>query len=407
VRVAVISQFYPPEPCAAANRVAAMTRAFAQGGAAVHVYTGMPSFPDGVIQPPFAKQRHAIQRDGAITIERVWTFAASSSFPANRALNWISVALGIAARIVAVRERYDLVVVSSPPITLALPALLGAFAHVAPLVADIRDVWPEVAIAVGSWRPQSVIAKLVRGIADTLYARARFIVCVTETARDEILARRVDAAKLVLAPNGFDAVEPAETSPVAAAPGVRDVVYAGNMGLASGLAVVVDAATLLRDDPTIRFVLVGGGADAMTLRARIAQEGLTNVVLTGPLPRAEALRAVADAEAVVIPLAPFIVDSIPTKMFDAMLVGSPTVLSARGEAQRLIERADAGIAVLPGDARALAQAIRRVLNDTALRARFRANGPPFVRANYDRAAVMNALVARIRSSLRPTVDRPT
>jgi colanic acid biosynthesis glycosyl transferase WcaI len=401
VRAAIVSLFYPPEPAAGANRVAAMARAFADAGHAVKVYTGMPSFPDGVVQPAYSGKRHAIERDGAIDVERVWTFASSPSFPANRLLNWSSVSLGIATRIVAVRERYDVIVVSSPPITLAFPALLGAFAHVAPLVVDIRDVWPEMAIKVGSWNPDSPVVKIIGGIADALYARAAMIVCVTESARAEIIARRVDPAKLFLAPNGFDPFEPASSSPLATPPGVRDVVYAGNMGLAYGLGVVLDAAELLRDDATIRFVLIGGGADAVKLRARVANHGLTNVVFTGPLPRAQALRAVADAAATVISLLPALVDSVPAKMFDAMGVGSPTVLSAGGEAQRLIERADAGIAVPPGDPHALAAGIRRILSDEALRARIRANGPSFVRANYDRAAIMRGLVARVESCSGP------
>ncbi|MDB5095508.1 MAG: putative glycosyl transferase [Candidatus Eremiobacteraeota bacterium] len=413
VRVAILSLFYPPEPAAGANRVAAMVRAFADAGHSVKVYTGMPSFPDGVIQPAYSGKRHAIERDGAIEIERVWTFASSPSFPANRLLNWSSVSLGIAIRIVAVREKYDAIVVSSPPITLAFPALLGAFAHLAPLVVDIRDVWPEMAIKVGSWNPNSPVAKIIGAIADTLYERAAFIACVTESACAEIVARRVDPAKIVLAPNGFDPLEPAASSPLATPPGVRDVVYAGNMGFASGLNVVLDAAGLLRDDPTIRFVLIGGGADAMKLRARVANEGLANVVFTGPLPRAEALRAVADAAATVVSLVPELVDTIPAKMFDAMVAGSPMVVSAGGEAQRLIERADAGIAVPPGDPQALAAGIRRILGDDSMRARFRANGPSFVRANYDRAATMRDFAARVASCCRarsetgkPAVERP-
>ena len=59
MRVALISQFYPPEPLAAANRISAMARAFAQAGDDVHVYTAMPSFPDGVIAPAYRGRRHA------------------------------------------------------------------------------------------------------------------------------------------------------------------------------------------------------------------------------------------------------------------------------------------------------------------------------------------------------------
>jgi colanic acid biosynthesis glycosyl transferase WcaI len=395
VRIALIAQFYPPEPVAAANRVSAMARAFAAAGHDVHVHTGMPSFPDGVVPAPYRGLRRLAETVDGITVERVWTYASSNALPGNRLLNWLSVAAGTAVDVAARAERYDAVVVSSPPVTLALPALLGAFAHRAPLVVDVRDVWPEIAVAMGSWTPDSRPARLVGRVADALYARAALVTCVTETARAQIVARGVDPAKVLLAPNGFDPVEPAAEAPVAALAGVRDVVYVGNMGLATGLDVVLGAAALLRDDATIRFVLIGGGADAARLKSRAAAEGLRNVHFTGPLPRAQALRALADAAATVVPLVATIRDSLPTKLFDAMLVGTPIVLSAAGEARRLVERAGAGLTATPGDPAALAAALRRVLDEPELAARLRAGGPPFVRANYDRAVVMSRLADRV------------
>jgi len=389
------AHFYPPEPCAAANRISALAHALAAAGHEVRVYTGMPSFPDGIVAPAYRGRRHAVERDGGVTVERVATYARGSRRAAQRIANWLSVSAGIAARIVAVRERFDLIVVSSPPITLALPALAAAFAHRAPLVVDVRDVWPEIAVKMGSWPPGSPIARIVGRAADALYARAALVSVVTETARREVVARGVDPAKIVLVPNGFDPVEPAAEPPVLPVPGVRDVVYVGNMGLATGLDVVLDAAASMRERSDVRFVLIGGGADAPRLRARVEREDVRNVLFTGPLPRESALRALADAELTVVPLVASIVDSIPTKLFDAMALGTPIVLSAGGEAKALVERAGAGVTVAPGDAGALARAIGQALADDAARVRLRAAGPAFVRANYDRAALMSAFAARI------------
>ena len=399
--IALVTQFYAPEPCAAANRVGAMARALSAAGHSVHVYTGMPSFPEGVIAPAYRGKRHVVEADGAVTVERVLTYAAGASAPGNRILNWLSVAAGIALRIAAVRERYDLVIVSSPPITLAVPALIASFAHVAPLVVDVRDVFPDVAVKMGAWEADSALARIVGRVADALYARASLVTPVTETARAEILARGTTAAKVVVTPNGFDALEPSAQPPYPALPGVRDVVYVGNMGLATGLDVVLDAARALRDDPSIRFVMIGGGVDAERLKARTRDERLTNVTFTGTLARADALRALTDAALTVVPLVATIADSLPTKLFDAMLVGTPIVLSAAGEAKRLVERADAGLTVAPGDGAALAAGIRRVLDEPELAAHYRANGPAYVRANYDRGAVMAGFAER----LRPMTER--
>ena len=157
--IALISQFYAPEPCAAANRVGAMARALCDAGHSVRVYTGMPSFPEGVVAAEYRGRDHVVEADGPVTVERVATYAAGASAPGNRILNWLSVAAGIAVRIATVRDRYDLVIVSSPPITLALPALVAAFAHVAPLVVDVRDVFPDVAVKMGAWKADSALVR--------------------------------------------------------------------------------------------------------------------------------------------------------------------------------------------------------------------------------------------------------
>jgi glycosyltransferase involved in cell wall biosynthesis len=394
-RIAILSQFYPPEPCAAANRVAALASALAAAGNDVCVYTAMPSFPEGIVAADYRGRITAVERDGALTVERVWTALPGVGLPGERVLGWLSVALGIALRLATVAERYDVVIVSSPPITLALPALLGAFAHRAELIADVRDVFPEIAVAMRAWPAEGALAKTVGRVADALYRRAALISCVTASARDEIAARGVPLAKLALVPNGFDPVEPASEAATQPLLGVSDVVYVGNMGLATGLDVVLDAAARLRDERSVRFVLVGGGADAARLRRRAHAERLGNVLFTGPLPRASALRTLADAPLSVVPLVASIADSIPTKLFDAMLVGTPIVLCAAGEAQRLVERSQSGVCVAPGDADALAAAIRRLLADGALRARLSAAGPPFVREHYDRGAAMRLLAERV------------
>ena len=169
------------------------------------------------------------------------------------------------------------------------------------------------------------------------------------------------------------------------------------MGLSMVLDVVLDAAALLRDDPAIRFVMIGGGSAAAGLRARAAAEGLTNVVFTGPLPREDAARALQDAALTVVPLVATITDTLPTKLFDAMIAGTPIVLSANGEARRVVERSGAGVVVEPENAGALAGAIRALLADADQQARLRAAGPPFVRANYERAAVMRGFAERVRA----------
>lgn len=395
MRILILSQFYRPEPCAASNRVSALADRFALDGHRVTVVTGFPSFPSGVIDEAYRGLKYCFESDGPVRVIRVWTYTSPQQRARTRLLNWLSVAFGATLQMFDLRRRYDLIVVSSPPITLALPAIVGRILHRAPLVCDIRDVFPEIAIEMGEWKRKGAIARIVGGVADLLYRTSRLVVSVTPSARREIIARGVPAEKVLLAPNGFDAVSlEAEPSYRAASEEVV-VTYVGNMGLATGLDVVLDAASRLSEDPRFTFLLIGGGADAERLRERVAREGLHNVKMLGVLPRADAMSTMRAAHVCVVPLRENIKDSLPTKLFDALSVGCPVVVSADGEARRIVEDSGSGIAVAPGDGAGLAGAIRTLADDPVLRRSCGERGRAYVFEHYDRAKVMAELSFRL------------
>lgn len=389
----ILSQFFAPEPCAAANRIGALANELAARGHDVTVLTGFPNFPSGRLDPRYAGAFFRREREGAIRVERVWTLVRG------RLATWGSVALGLTLRSVFA-ARYDAIIVSSPPITLALPALVAKLRHRAPLIVDIRDVFPDVAVEMGEWKRDGLLARSVGIVARLLYKAARLVVCVTASARTEIAGRGVAAEKLVVAPNGFDAVTLSSDGVHATdEPGAFVAAYVGNMGLATGLDVVLDAAVHLRDEPGFRFVLVGGGVDAARLERRIEAEGLHNVRMLGVLPRPQALRLVADAGVCLVPLRSTITDSLPTKVFDAMFVSCPVIVSASGEARRIVEESGGGIAVPAGDGVAVAEAMRTLAADPVRRSELSKRGHAYVTEFYDRARIMRQLAETIETAI--------
>lgn len=371
-----------------------MAAQFAADGHRVTVLTAMPSFPSGVIAEGYRGRRLAREWDGAVEVVRVWTYTATRLRRGARVLNWLSVALGASLQLFDPRRRADLVIVSSPPLTLALPALLAKLLYGATLIFDVRDLWPELGIASGVWRRESLTARGVGALADLVYRLAALVVPVTRSGAEEIVARGVPAEKIFLAPNGFDAIEPSpEFVPPPANGGVR-VAYIGNMGLANGLDVVLDAALLLRDDPRLRFYLVGDGLDGPRLRERIANEGIANVEMPGVLTRGDALKMLASVEICLVTLRASIRDSLPTKLIDALYLGTPVVVSAAGEARRFVEASGGGLAVEPEDAAQLANALRALADDEAARREFASRGRAFVREDYDRARIMERLASK-------------
>ncbi|HEY8297633.1 MAG TPA: glycosyltransferase family 4 protein [Candidatus Baltobacteraceae bacterium] len=392
-RVVVITQFYPPEPCAASNRVSALVRYLAATGHSVTVLTGMPSFPAGVVSERYRGMRSHAERDGDARIERFRAYVASGR--GARLFSWITLAIALAWRLLTMRARIDAIVVSYPPITLALPALVGALRHRARLFVDVRDVFPDMGVKLGVWKPAGIAARAVGLVVDALYARAELVVACTPSARDEIAARGVALAKIALAPNGFEFPKTVRTA-IARVPHAGFVtVYAGNMGLAASLDVVLDAAKLLANDSEFRFVLAGGGADAARLLKRIETEGIDNLTYAGILTRDESLELLREADASIVALHPGITDAVPSKLFDALAVGCPVIVSASGESAKLVSECGAGLQVLPHDAGALAAAIRQARAD-ADRLRLQAQAAQtYVREHYDRNRIMERLAEAV------------
>lgn len=390
MKAALLTHFFPPEACAAATRVQSLAQALAQSGHDVTVIAPFPSFPAGRMQR--ADRRKLLERSHSNGYQVVRLFSALLPLPGRRLIHWLSAAAASAAYLLCTGERYDVVVVSVPPITLALPALTATWRHRAKLVVDVRDVFPDIAIAMGEWKTGSLPARVCEYVMKRVYRRADLIVAVTPTALEQIASRGIERSRLVLARNAAEEAPPVERLSRNGAP--FTAIYAGNLGLATDVDLLLDAAGELKNDD-IRIEIAGGGALAKQVSERVEREHLSNVHLSGVLPRIEALRHIAAADVALVPLRAGITESVPTKLYDALSVACPVVVAAGGEAAN--EGAALGaICTPPGDARALAGTIRTLsrLDARELRERGR-RGQAAVRERSGRAAIMSRLSARI------------
>lgn len=390
MRTALLTHFFPPEACAAATRVQSLAEALCRAGSEVTVITAFPSFPHGRLRPEDRFKIFERKREGRSATVRLPSLL--TRLPGARFVHWLTSAASCAAYVLFTRERYDTVVVSMPPITLALPALAAAWRHRCKLVVDVRDVYPDIAIAMGEWRRDGLPARCAEYVLRKLYRRADLIVAVTPTALEQIASRGIERSRLVLARNAAQEAPEIERAPRNGRP--FTAIYAGNLGLATDVHVLLDAAAQLKDDG-IRLEIVGGGALADCVRERVNAEALANVTLSGVLPRAQALERIAAADVALIPLRSGIAESIPTKLYDAVSLGCPAIVAAGGEAAS--EGASLGATCTPpGDAAALAGAIRALsrlersqLVDLGLR------GRAALQERSGRAAIMTELSRRI------------
>lgn len=391
-RILIVTQFYAPEPCAAAHRVEAFARALARRGNAVRVLCPLPSFPSGTIDARYAGKWVSQERDGAIEIIRVRHIASAGR--GGRLLAWASFAV-LASCYVLFAPAFDIIGMSTPPISVGIPAWIGAVARRARLIVDVRDVFPDLPIQMGLWREKGLMARAVGAFARALYRRASVVSVVTQTALERV-RRREPSAPIVLAPNAGDPVAP--QAPGALQGGRFVAAFTGNMGLANGLDVLLDAAKRVAGEGIV-VRLVGGGADLSRVRARIRNESIHNVQLLGVLPREQAVGVLAESDACIVILRKGIEESVPTKLFDAFAVGCPVILSAAGEARRVVESSGGGICCAAGDALALADGLRALADNPALRERLAVAGRAFARQWGDRTRVMDALAISVQRAV--------
>jgi glycosyltransferase involved in cell wall biosynthesis len=359
MRILLVSQFYAPEPGAAANRLSSFVNSLLERGHEVTVICEQTREPTAGFRRPFGWRLFVTERAQNLRIHRLRPWSVSESGNAQ-----ISFAAGAGALAAALR-RPDLVVVSSPPLLGALAGAAAARVRDVPLVADIRDPWPALGRLVGIFEPGLWLDAMEHG-ERWLYRRATRVTATTAPACrhvDEIAQRRV----AIHLPNG--ALDELVALPYQPPPDNRPIRigYAGRLGKAQGLDVVLDAAALL-DEDEVSFVILGDGSRREHLRARIVGEGLANVVLQSRLPVGEVGAFLRSCDALLVPLSGRVgfEDYVPSKLYDAMAAGRCAIVAARGEAERLTRELGCGVVTPPEDGAALAELVRVLAGDRNL-----------------------------------------
>lgn len=364
IRLGVVSQWYDPEPAAVAGSIC---RTLVALGYETHVLTGFPNYPTGKVHSGYRIKPYQYELLRGVHVHRVALVPSHDRSAVRRAGNYLSYAMSAAARLRILRS-VDVWLVNSTPATVALPAMVARAVFGRPYVLLIQDLWPDSVVESDFLARGRVLSAIERGIhafCDASYRGAASI-AVTSPGMAEILARRgVPTDRLTFVPNWVDEtlfrpVAPDEALARELGLSGFTVMYAGNLGDLQCLETAIDAARLLADVADLRLVFIGTGVAEPRLRA--AAEGAANVTFLGqqPVSLVPRLLALGDVQLVSLADLPLFHATLPSKLQSTLACGRPVLGSVPGDAARIIEQSGAGLAVPPGDARALADAIRRL-----------------------------------------------
>lgn len=294
---------------------------------------------------------------------------------------------------VAVRSGpHDIVLGTSPPISQCFPALCVALLRKKPFVLEVRDLWPEFAIALGLLRNPLLIGA-TKSSEKLLYRFASAIVVNSPGYTSYLQQQGVPQSKIVLVANGVDpsAFNPDDKGEeFRAAYGLANsfvVMYTGALGLANGAESLLEAASLLRHESDLNFVIVGDGKHRSNLQQMARDLGLANVLFVPAQPKTRMPGILAAADVCVATLAnvSLLQVTYPNKIFDYMAAGRPTVLAIEGPIREVIQASGGGFCVNAGDTSALAEALLRLRQSPLLRTEMGLKARSYVEIHFNRA----------------------
>lgn len=409
MRVLYVSQYFVRGDQPGGVRHWHHARALAARGHEVHVVTSFVQHKERHVPEAYRGRRIVRTAEDGVTVWRTYSTPGYGRDLRSRLANYLSFAFW--ALVTGMRApRPAVVVASSPSLPAAAGAALVALVKRAPLVLEVRDLWPDSAVAMGLIRRGSALDRVAKVFEWCCYRRAAHVIALTEGIRDGVVAKGVPAERVTLITNGVDRTD--ETGGPAPVPVPGDAfvaMYVGAHGTYSSLGTVLDAADRLRDDGSVWFVLVGGGDQKAALEADADRRGLANVVFVDPVPKRDVPAWLARADVCLLPYQDraLFAGALPNKTFDYMGAGKPIIAAVpRGELSRLIERSGCGFAIPPEDPGAMAATVRALVADRALAARLGAAGAGFVCTHYDRRVLAERFVGVVEGCHRSAgVDR--
>ncbi len=405
MRLALLTQYYPPEMGAPQARLSELAKCFVARGHEVVVLTAMPNYPRGKVYEGYGGFYREEEIDG-VRVIRSYIYPSQSVSLVPRLGNYFSFvfsSLGIGSLKL---PRVDFLLTENPPLFLGISGyLLSRLKRGAAgprMIFNVSDLWPESAVHLGVLKP-GLALRLSYALEAFCYRKAWLVTGQSRGILENIERRFPEVACHHLS-NGVD---PRLFRPDLEADrksfgieGECVAVYTGLHGIAQGLDQILDAADRLRDLEALQIYMVGDGPEKAQLQARARQLELPNLHFLDPLPRAAMPALMASADIAIACLKQTLPGAVPSKIYEAMGGGRPLVIVADEEPARIVQETGAGIAVDPGDIEGLAAALRRLATQPEERQRYAVQGRRAAESRFNRQQIADTFIDRLEASLQ-------
>lgn len=307
-----------------------------------------------------------INRD--ITVYRTWTYSGYNTTFLGRLIGYFSYTFSSFIATLFIRHA-DLIIITSPPLFIGFAALILSRLKRIPFVFEVRDLWPESAIATGVVSNRFLIS-IMFWIEKMLYKHAAAIVTLTPAFKANILQRFPDLEnKLTVITNGadFDLFTAGDKDNFVREKygwGDKKVFsYFGAHGVANDLIQVLDVARRFTDDENVLFVLIGDGMQKMMLKEKVKSMNLTNIQFIDSVPKSEVGNYINASNVcmAILKKTDTFKTVYPNKVFDYMSCKKPVLVTIDGITRELVENSGAGFYAEPGNIDAFEETVLKFI----------------------------------------------
>lgn len=370
MKILLIHQYFLEEDDGGGSRFNEMARYWSEQGHEITVLAGMMHANATEKRNEYKGRYFVRKQHGKVEVIRCHVSESYNRSFLGRLWGYFSfVFSSIYGGIFKVKEQFDVILVTSPPLFVGITAFILSKLKRRPFVFEVRDLWPESAIDTGVLTNNAII-KLAYWFERFIYKRASLINVLTPAFRDKLIQEKdVPKGKVIFIPNAadfslaeevlldFDRVAFREKM------GWQDktvITYVGAHGVANHLIQIIDAAALLQGNSNAHFVLIGDGMQKAMLKKTVEERGLTNVQFVDPVPKREVFRYIAASDLGTSVLKK--VDTFKTiysnKTFDYMSCKRPILMVIDGVSRNLVEEAGCGTFAEPENARDIASKVK-------------------------------------------------
>lgn len=350
-RILFLSDNFPPEVNAPGIRTFEHCKEWVKQGYDVTVITCNPNFPQGKVYEGYRNSLLKKEIIDGIKVIRVWSYITENSGFFKRTLDYIS--FGISAFFVGLFFKTDKIIATSPQFFVAIFGYLLSLIKRKPFILEIRDLWPDSIVAVGSLKSDSKIYKLLKKIELFLYRKAYKVVVVTYSFKRyieqsvEIENNKIGVYRNGVITSNLKIHDPKQINAKKKELSLENkiiITYIGTHGLAHGLDFILACAKKL-EHSNYHFLFVGDGANKATLLKQKNDLRLTNVTLLDPVAKEQVSLYIQMSDYALVNLrkSEEFKNVIPSKIFENIAFKKPILLGVDGESREIIESFDVGV----------------------------------------------------------------